>query len=77
MTNFKMAVLAYGENIKVFRTTRKNTSRKKHVPKETLGQFKSLITFEEGTYDYSLTLAFRAACEQAQADADALPAART
>ena len=77
MQNFKMAVLAYGESIKVFRTTRKDTSRKKHVPKETLEQFKSLITFEDGTYEYTLTLAFRAECAKAEAAAAALPAART
>ena len=71
MQNFKRAVLAYGDSIKVFRTTRKGTRRKKHVPQRTLDQFKKLITFEPSTYAYALAQEFEAACAAASSEADA------
>ena len=61
LVNFKRAVLAYGESIKIFRTTRMRTSRKKHVPEQALIQFSSLITFDENTYEFTLTQIFRIA----------------
>ena len=66
LQNFKKAVLAYGESLKVFRTTRRHTNRKKHVPEKTLNQFNSLIRIEPGTYEYRLTHEFNTALTNAE-----------
>ena len=44
MENFRDAVWAYGESIKLFKTHRRYTPLKQHVPEETLKQFPDLIS---------------------------------
>ena len=65
MENFRDAVWAYGESIKLFKTHRKYASLKKHVPKETLEQFPDLISIDPITYSHSLTHKFKQACTDA------------
>ena len=65
MENFRNAVWAYGESIKLFKTHRRYTPLKQHVPKETLEQFPDLITIDPNTYSHSLTDKFKQACTDA------------
>ena len=65
MENFRDAVWAYGESIKLFKTHRRYTPLKQHVPKETLEQFPDLIKIDPNTYSHSLTDKFKQACTDA------------
>ena len=65
MENFRDAVWAYGESIKLFKTHRRYTPLKQHVPQETLEQFPDLITIDPSTYSHLLTDKFKQACTDA------------
>ena len=71
MENFHNAVLAYGQSIKQFKTQRRYTNLKKHVPEKTLEQFPTLITIDPATYNFELTDAFKTAYSDAHKAAKA------
>ena len=66
MINFRNAVLAWAESIKIFTTRRMYTKLKQQVPKETLTQFPKLITFADRGFAYSLTDNFKKAIDDAE-----------
>ena len=71
MKNFHNAVLAYGQSIKQFKTQRRYTNLKKHVPEKTLEQFPTLITIDPNTYNFELTDALKTAYSDAHTAAKA------
>ena len=71
MENFHNAVLAYGQSIKQFKTQRRYTNLKKHIPEKTLEQFPTLITINPATYDFELTDALKTAYSDAHTAAKA------
>ena len=71
MENFHNAVLAYGQSIKQFKTQRRYTNLKKHIPEKTLEQFPTLITIDPATYNLELTDAFKTAYSDAHTAAKA------
>ena len=69
--NFRKAVMAYGETIRLFRTHRRCSTRKAHVPKEVLEQFPDLLEFSRHNYLFTLTQKLKDAYEAAKAEAEA------
>ena len=66
LRNLEHAVRRYGQSVRLFTTWRQHTSRKRHVPEETLTQFKHLITFQPGGKSFQLTPAFQQALLDAE-----------
>ena len=66
LRNLEHAVRRYGQSVRLFTTWRQHTSRKRHVPEETLTQFKHLITFQPGGKSFQLTPAFQHALLDAE-----------
>ena len=66
LRNLEHAVRRYGHSIRLFTTWRQHTSRKRHVPEETLTQLKHLITFQPGGKSFQLTPAFQRALLEAE-----------
>ena len=76
MENFRNAALAYGQSIKMFKTHRRYTNLKKHVPKETLEQFAALIKIDPDTYTFEITEELKSAYVGAVRAAEAYTKAR-
>ena len=68
MTTYQRATLRWATFIRIFRATRQHTSRKQHVPQDTLRQFPTLVTFNNN-YNFTLTTDFKAAIKDAEAAA--------
>ena len=67
MHNFRSAVLAWAQSIRVFTTLRQHTNRKKRVAEDTLKKFTTLVTFSDEGYTFALTPAFKQAIARAEA----------
>lgn len=73
MENYKKAVMAYGETLRLFKTHRNYTgpNRKKHIPQEALERFPALIQVNLNTYEFTITAELEAECNSAKAAAEA------
>ena len=68
--NYRSAVLAWAETIKIFTTWRMYTKLKRQVPEETFKKIPKLVTFMDRGFTYHLTAKFKKAISDATAAAE-------
>ena len=66
MINFRNAVLAWAESIKIFTTWRRYTTQKQQVSQDTLTAFPTLVEFTDIGFTYNLTNNFKKAIDDAE-----------